>query len=152
MKLNCLNNGLFIFLLLSLLQTSAYAVNVEDTETSFEQYTVHYSVFNSQFIPADIAKIHGLVRANNQVLINVAVEDRSTGQTVKARITGTAKNLIQQSKNLDFKAIEEPNAFYAIAALRHTNEEVFHFYVDVLPEGESQTLSVKFTRKLYIEP
>lgn len=145
---NFLSLLLFSF---ALFITQHLAANVEDTEKEFEKYRVHYSVFNSEFIPANIASIHNLVRAKDQALINIAVEDKATKKTVKAKISGVAKNLIQQTKTLDFKAIEEPDAYYSLAPIRHTNEEIFHFTIQVLPEGESQALEVKFTRKLYTE-
>jgi len=64
---------------------------VQDSFTDIGDHTVNYTVFNSLFVPANIAGIH----------------------------TGTAKNLIQQSKALAFKTIKEPDAQYYIAPLRH---------------------------------
>ncbi len=122
---------------------------VQDSFTDIGDHTVNYTVFNSLFVPANIAGIHNLVRAKDKALINISVINDKTGKTVPAKITGTAKNLIQQSKALAFKTIKEPDAQYYIAPLRHTNEEIIHFAISVTVDG--QTHAIKFTRKLYVE-
>ena len=122
---------------------------VQDDSTDLGDHTVNYTVFNSQFIPADIAAIHQLVRAKDRALINVSVINKQTGKTVSAKVSGVAKNLIQQSKSLTFKTIKEPDAEYYIAPVRHTNEEIFHFILSVTLNGT--THPIKFTRKLYVE-
>ncbi|WP_187409859.1 DUF4426 domain-containing protein [Saccharophagus sp. K07] len=125
----------------------------DDVESSkdFGEFTVHYSTFNSLFIPADIAAVHNLVRAKDQTLINIAVQRNSDSQSVPAKVTGTAKNLMQQLKTIDFKTIEEPGAVYYIGALRHTNEEVFHLDINIVPEGKTEPLKFRLSRKLYTE-
>ncbi len=125
------------------------ATYVADNSTTIGHYTIQYTTFNSLMIQPDIASIHQLVRAKDQALVNVSIIDNRKGETVAAEVSGTAKNLIQQSKTLPFKTIEEPGAVYYIAALRHTNEELFHFTVDLVIDGDPY--QVKFTRKLYIE-
>lgn len=133
---------------------SACAVALADDEQSsknFGRYTVHYSTFNSLFVPADIAKIHKLVRAKDQTLINISVQKNADGKPVPAKVTGTAENLLQQLKTIDFKTIEEPGAVYYIGALRHTNEEIFHLDFAIVPEGENTPLEFRLSRKLYTE-
>src|SRR5688572_28744022 len=125
----------------------------EDLSSSknFGAYTVHYSTFNSLFVPADIAQIHQLVRAKNQTLINIAVQKTADSTAVPAKITGTAKNLLQQVKTIDFKTIEEPGAIYYLGALKHSNEDIFHLDFTIVPDGESIPLQLRLTRKLYTE-
>lgn len=129
----------------------AFANEQESTKV-FGQYTVHYSTFNSLFVPADVAGIHQLVRAKDQTLINIAVQKTADGSPVAAQVSGTAKNLLQQQKNIDFKTIQEQDAVYYIGALRHTNEEIFHLDFTIVPEGETQPLTFRLSRKLYTEP
>jgi len=128
-----------------------FAEESESTKV-FGPYTVHYSTFNSLFVPADIAQIHNLVRAKDQTLINIAVQKTADGTSVAARVSGTATNLLQQQKSIDFKTIQEQDAVYYIGALRHTNEEIFHLDFVILPEGETQPLTFRLSRKLYTEP
>ncbi len=122
---------------------------VADNSTTIGHYTIQYTTFNSLMVQPDISSIHQVVRAQDQALVNLSIGGNRKGETVAAEVSGTAKNLIQQSKTLQFKTIEEPGAVYYIAALRHTNEELFHFTVDLVIEGDPY--QVKFTRKLYIE-
>lgn len=126
--------------------------NEQESTKVFGQYTVHYSTFNSLFVPADVASIHQLVRAKDQTLINIAVQKTADGSPVAAQVSGTAKNLLQQQKNIDFKTIQEQDAVYYIGALRHTNEEIFHLDFTIVPEGEKQPLTFRLSRKLYTEP
>lgn len=116
------------------------------------EYLVHYSTFASLFVPADIAKVHDLVRAKDQSLLNIAVQKKVDGSPVAAQVSGTAKNLMQQVKQISFKTIDEPDAIYYIGAIRHTNEEILHLDLAIVPEGESQPLEFRLTRKLYTEP
>ena len=130
---------------------ATYANEQESTKV-FGLYTVHYSTFNSLFVPADIAKIHQLIRAKDQTLINIAVQKTTDRSPVAAQVSGTAKNLLQQQKNIEFKTIQEQDTVYYIGALRHTNEEIFHLDFTVVPEGETQPLTFRISRKLYTEP
>lgn len=118
----------------------------------FGDYVVHYSTFASLFVPADIAKVHDLVRAKDKSFINIAVQRKADGAPVAAQVTGTAKNLMQQVKNVPFKTIEEPDAVYYIGSIRHTNEETLHLDLTVTPEGAAEPLQFRLTRKLYTEP
>lgn len=121
---------------------------------TFGDYTVHFSVFNSTFITPDVAKAYQLTRGSNRVLVNVSVTKTDAGQTslgLPARVTGTATNLIQQQRVMDFKTISEGDATYYIASVRHTNEETINFAVDMVPEGTQTPLKVNFTRTLYVD-
>ena len=125
-----------------------------ETSKKFGDYTVHFSVFNSTFIPADIAKTYQLIRGENRALINISVTRTADGKTslgLPGRISGLATNLIQQQKSLEFKTINEGDATYYLASLRHTNEEVINFDITITPEGETKAFNVKFTRTLHIQ-
>jgi hypothetical protein len=148
-----MTNFIRLLALVVLTAVTALPALAEDVSSSkiFGAYTVHYSTFNSLFVPAEIAEIHQLVRAKDQALINIAVQKTADGAAVPAKITGTAKNLLQQVKTIDFKTVEEPGAIYYLGALRHSNEEVFHMDFNIVPEGESTPLQLRLTRKLYTE-
>ncbi|MDO6748093.1 DUF4426 domain-containing protein [Gilvimarinus sp. 1_MG-2023] len=129
---------------------------IEQSERSkvFQDHTVHFSVFNSAFVPVDVANIYQISRADNQVLINISVTKTGGDAShlgLPAQVTGTATNLIQQMQTLKFQTINEGKATYFIAPLRHTNEEVFNFAIDVTPEGSEQPLPLKFSRTLYVK-
>lgn len=124
------------------------------TSKTFGEYTVHFSVFNSTLVPEEIAKIYQLTRGSQQVLINISLTKTADGKTslgLPAQVSGTATNLIQQQRALEFKTISEGEATYYLAPLRHTNEEVMNFEIKVQAEAELKPFSVKFSRTLYTE-
>lgn len=146
---------LAITLLMVSLQLAAQTNQAKEVESSqvFGDYRVQFSVFNSTFISPEIAQTYQLTRGNDRVLINISVTNTSDGQInlgLPATVTATATNLLQQQRTLDFKTINEGEATYYIADLRHTHEEDINFSVNVQPNGVAQAFTVRFTRKLYI--
>jgi hypothetical protein len=124
------------------------------TSKTFGEYTVHFSVFNSTLVPEEIAKIYQLTRGSQQVLINVSLTKTADGKTslgLPGKVSGTATNLIQQQRALEFKTISEGEATYYLASLRHTNEEVMNFAIEVQTDAGQVPMVVKFTRTLHTE-
>lgn len=131
--------------------------------TKFDDITVHHSIFSSTSALPKIANQLGLVRGKDYVWINIAVTPNNNTNTAvalgkPARVTGTAKNLMQQVKKLEFKEIRESTATYYIAPLRVTEEEIFHFAFQVTPQfsddatanENAKTYDIKLTKKLYV--
>ncbi len=117
----------------------------------FGDYQVYYSVFNSTFVPPDIASVHGIVRGEDRALINISVIRADGGLGVPAKVSGAATNLLQQSQTLSFQEISEADTTYYIAPVRHLNEEIYNFSIQVQPDGAEQAFDLRFTQKLYIE-
>lgn len=147
-----------LFLAMSFTQTvgatEEEAPLMSPTQHSERGYTVHYSVFNSHFIPADIARAYQLIRGKNHVLVNVVLtQTGKESQTfgLAAKVSGAAKNLMQQRQPLKFQTINEENTTYFLAPLRITNEEVFHFEIQVTPPDNSKPITIKFSKKLYVD-
>lgn len=133
---------------------TARVIEAQERSKVFADYTVHFSVFNSAFVPAEVASAYKITRATDQALINISVTHTGADAThlgLPAKVTGTAKNLIQQLKTLEFQTIREGDATYFIAPLKHTNEEVFNFDIYVTPEGSDRPLHVEFSRTLYVK-
>lgn len=148
----------FLFLMLFMFTSTTFAqINqTKEIQTSqkFGAYTVHYNVFNSKSIPAEVAKVYDLTRSKDIALVNISLTKTENGVTslgLPAKVSVKAVNLMQQVKELEFKEIKEPEATYYIAKFRHTNEEDIRFEVSVVPEGESKPLTLSFTRKLFTE-
>lgn len=144
--------NIVITLLMALGAVATYADDALKNTSSFGEYTIHYSTFNSTFIKPDIAAAYKLTRAKNQTLINLSVTrtiDSKTSFGIAATINGTATNLMQQQRRLKFVEIREKNAVYYIASLPHSNEEVFHFSIEVTPEGSEKSHTLTFNKKLY---
>jgi hypothetical protein len=110
-------------------------------------YTVYHTIFDSTFLQPDIAAAYGVVRGEDLFLVNISVnvDGKNFGQAVNLK--GTATNLLQQQKTLDFKTISEGEATYYIAPLRVTSQDILHFAIDVRPP-EGAPFTVKFSRTL----
>src|SRR4051812_18110118 len=107
------------------------------TSQKFGEYTVHYNVFNSKMVPAQIADTYKLTRGKDSVLLNISLTKTEEGKTtlgIPAKVSAKAINLMQQTKVIEFLEIKEPDATYYLAPFRHTNEEDIRFEVSVLPE------------------
>lgn len=146
--------GLLASLCLSL---TAQAQSGSET---FGDYQVYYSVFNSTFVRADIASTYQLNRARDRALVNVSVtrtggDGSNSGEAsslgLPAEVSGTASNLLQQTQNLEFQEIDEGDATYYIATVRHTDEEMYNFRLQIQPQGAERPFELSFTQKLYVE-
>lgn len=146
-----LTNNIFkvLFVLtLSLGSLNSYAENSKE----FGDYVVHYNAFRSDTISADVAKQYGLARANNRILINIAVLKKvmnTTGTPTKSEITGHASNLTGQLKNLEFKEIKEGTAIYYLAEAKISDGEFLKFDIKVTPEGESRAARLNFNKRFF---
>ena len=144
--------GLFLCCLsLCALSFNSFAQEARELGKPYEEfgeYKVFFSVFNSSFIPAEIAKNYNLIRGSNRALVNIAVLKNGSIYGGKAKLSGQFKNLMQQSRDLDFVEINEQNASYYLAPLRFDNEEVLHFHITVQPEGTETAHSFSFHRKM----
>lgn len=133
---------------------------------TFGDYQVYYSVFNSTFVRADIASTYQLNRARDRALVNVSVirtggdgsnsgEASNNGEAsslgLPAEVSGTASNLLQQTQNLEFREIDEGDATYYIATVRHTDEEMYNFRLQIQPQGAERPFELSFSQKLYVE-
>lgn len=122
------------------------------THQTFGDYRVHFTVFNSTSIPANVAQSYGLVRGSNRALVNVSlvkITDGVPSLGLKAEVTGSAKNLMQQSQTLKFLTIDEGDAVYYLAPFVFNNEEVLHFTVNVQAPDQAAPFQVTFNRTLY---
>ncbi len=138
---------LFI-LILSLISLNSYA----ESSKEFGNYVVHYNAFRSDTISAEVAKQYNLARANNRVLINIAVLEKvmhTTGKPTSSTITGHASNLTGQLKKLKFKEITEGNAIYYLAETKISDGEFLKFDIKILPEGKTTAMRLKFDKRFF---
>jgi len=146
-SINKVYKGLFI-LLLSFCSLTSYAENSKE----FGDYVVHYNAFRSDTISPEVAKQYGLTRANNRVLINIAVLKKvmdTTGQPTKSVVTGSASNLTGQLKQLEFKEITEGNAIYYLADTKISDGEFLKFDIKITPEGETRAARLNFDKRFF---
>jgi hypothetical protein len=144
-------NKLFKVIFLSaiaLFSLSSYAENSKE----FGDYVVHYNAFRSDTISPEVAKQHGLARANNRVLINIALLKKvlnTTGKPTAAKVSGHASNLTGQLKQLEFKEITEGNAIYYLAETKISDGEFLKFDLKIVPEGETRAARLEFNKRFF---
>lgn len=127
----------------------ATAANAEQFKT-IKDIDVHYSAFNSTFLTPTVAREFGLKRNGFNAVINISVLDRyQVGKpSTTATVTGTAKNLIGQSKTLEFTEVKQGDAIYYLAQFPISNEEQFSFKIDI-NAGLKGAGKIEFIQKFY---
>ncbi len=113
----------------------------------FGDFEVHYVVVPSLFLQAEIAQRHGLRRGPGLSVVNVSVLD-ADGKGAVCDIQGVAKNLIEQITALEFLQVREGDAVYYLAELRHADQAVLRFSLDIRPDG-AQPFNLAFQQRLY---
>lgn len=149
--MHTLINNLFKLLFisaLSLVSLNSYAENSKE----FGDYVIHYNAFRSDTISPEVAKQYGLTRANNRVLINIAVLQKvmnTTGKPTSSKVTGHASNLTGQLKKLEFKEITEGNAIYYLANTKISDGEFLKFDIKIIPDGETRAARLRFDKRFF---
>jgi len=142
-----------LFKVLFVLALSLSSLNIyADNSKEFGDYVVHYNAFRSDTISPEVAKQYGLPRANNRVLINIAVLKKvinTTGKPTSSKVTGHASNLTGQLKKLEFKEITEGNAIYYLAETKISDGEFLKFDLKIMPEGETRAARLQFDKRFF---
>lgn len=142
-----------LVLALSVASMQTFADRGEQKQV-FGDYEVHYIGLNSSFLPEEAAEAYDIPRSRSLAYLSISVlkTAKDTVPTpVTAELTGTIKNLIGQSRNIDFREIKETNAVYYVSTFRFDKNEIYRIDLDVTPEGTSRTFDVKFSQKFYQE-
>lgn len=139
-----------ITLMLCLLFASQLS-SADSQFTTFGDYNVLHTVFNSTFLQPEVATAYNLTRGKGQSLLNIAIIKSTDGGNSKglpAKVSGSITNLMQQQRTLEFIEIKEHDAVYYLAPIRvSNNDEVVHFNIEVTHDGK--TYPVTFSKKLY---
>lgn len=150
MKMPDMNMRIGFFVFFSLFSAVVFA----EQKIVDGAYHIHYSVFPSTAISAKVASSYQLRRSSHRALVNITpqfVEGESiTG--VRGKLSGTARNLLSQSTQLEFREFIEGSVVYYVAELPFSNEEHFRFNLTFVPENNSnKTVSLKFEKKFLRE-
>lgn len=119
-------------------------------EEQFElgDHTLYYTLFNSTFVPADIARAYQLKRSKYEWLLNVVVSKNGQHGGVPVKLSGHNANLLGQQKRLEFKEIKETGTVYFLAPIRVSGEDILHFELQVTLPGSTESHTIKFTDKV----
>lgn len=120
---------------------------VAEQKFEFEDWEVHYSVFNSMFLTPEVAEKYGITRARDRAVITISVLDPES-KSVAVDLTGSYKNQLSQEYKLKFTKIDE-TAVYFVSTLRFTDREILRFsVVAALPQGNRE---MSFQQKMYVD-
>ncbi|ODP96057.1 MULTISPECIES: DUF4426 domain-containing protein [Salinivibrio] len=133
---------------LSLFSLSAWSGQYKEVG----ELEVHYNTISTTFLTPEIAKQYDITRSGYRGLVNIAVLDKmQLGKpAVSATLTGSVKNLVGNSRELDFKEIREGEAIYYIATFAADDEETYQFHIELNAQGNrSATLDYRY--KFYVD-
>lgn len=122
----------------------------------FGDYEVHYMGLSSSFLTPEVAKIYDIPRSRSMGFLNISVLQKTKGGQVPAaldaELKGSIRNLIGQSRELEFRRIREGQAIYYISTFRFDDGDMYNFDIDVVPSNARQkTFDVKFSQRFYEE-
>ncbi|MEW6992329.1 DUF4426 domain-containing protein [Colwelliaceae bacterium 6441] len=133
-----------------MLVATSFMAHAENMKT-MGSMNIHYIALNATFLTPKIAKQYNIERSRYNGLINISVLDNSIKSTPakSVSITGTAKNLAGQNKNIEFIEVKEGSAIYYLAQVSYRNEETIRFDLNISDGQESHNL--KFSQKFYVD-
>ena len=129
-----------------------------DQPIQWQGYDIHYTTLSSRLIPAEVAKLHGIIRADNRMVTNIAIRqtsetsdetDDEKGEPVTANIHGTVTNLLNQQSVLDFTEVLEPNAIYYLANQLVDERDTLRYSISIQPQSSEATYLLEFGRDYY---
>jgi hypothetical protein len=113
----------------------------------FGEVTVFYNSVKSTLIPEQVASLHGIVRAENRALINVAIKKNDI--PVPASVSGISTNLINQTSKLAFMEVQEQPAIYYLANPIVGKNETLRFTINIEVENHSEPILLSFEQAYY---
>lgn len=119
---------------------------------NFGEFQVHYSVFPSTFLSAEVAQANNLNRSKGIGIVNIAImrEGENGGlQPVSGQVEGKVLNDIQQARFLGFRRIQEGEAVYFIAEYQYRSAELMTFQITARPTGSGDDLPIRFAHTLF---
>ena len=140
---------------LTLLSSLSFAVDRGEQKQVFGDYEVHYIGLNTTFLSPEVARAYGITRSRALGYMSISILKKGQAGELAKPITGSVegqlRNLIGQSKTLEFKEIKESNAVYYITTFRFDDEDMYNINLQVTPQGQSRTFDVKFSQRFYEE-
>lgn len=111
-------------------------------------YEAHYALVPTTMLGAHLATDYDISRAPDRALLTISILDTG-GTAVRARISGVVRDLLGQERRLDLREVVEGDAIYYLTGIRHDDEDVLRFDIDVTtPDGRTHALD--FQQKVYL--
>jgi len=113
---------------------------------------VHHSVVPTTMLAPEVATRNGITRSASRALLNVAVQRRGEEplpQAISARVQASARNLTGQRQTIALREVREGEAIYYLGEVRVQHEETLDFEIEVLTEGSSAPIAVRFSQQFF---
>ena len=89
------------------------------------------------------------MRSKFNSFVNISVLDSDDKKAQNVSVTGTARNLLGNTKKLSFKKVVDGEAIYYLAVFSHANKESFRFEINIQQGNETQIL--KLQQLMYVD-
>lgn len=122
----------------------------------FGEYEVHYIGLSSSFLTPEVAKIYDIPRSRALGFLNISVLQKTANDelpaALNATVSGKIRNLIGQSRDIEFRRVQEGKAIYYLSTFRFDDGDMYNFDLDVVPSNAQQkNFDVKFSQRFYAE-
>ncbi len=122
----------------------------------FGEYEVHYMGLSSSFLTPEVAKIYDIPRSRALGFLNISVLQKTANDelpaALNATVSGKIRNLIGQSRDIEFRRVQEGKAIYYISTFRFDDGDMYNFDLDIVPSNAKQkNFDVKFSQRFYEE-
>lgn len=117
----------------------------------FGDLLVYRTVFNSSYLPPEVASNVGLERGPTHGVVNIAVQ-RQTPEgrvPVDAIVEGNVRNVLEQRQDLDFIRVQEEESIYFVANYTAAQRGVLRFEVTVQAEEGAPEHTMNFMQEFH---
>ena len=157
--LKCKSTSLFtrsIFLFSTLVLGLFSMQSSAEQKQVFGEYEVHYMGLSSSFLTPEVAKIYDIPRSRALGFLNISVLQKTANDelpaALNATVSGKIRNLIGQSRDIEFRRVQEGKAIYYLSTFRFDDGDMYNFDLDVVPSNAQQkNFDVKFSQRFYAE-
>lgn len=116
-------------------------------------YELHYIVFNSTMLHADIARQYNLTRGGRNAIVNLSVlqqQPNGVATPVEAEVRVRVRDLLGQARQLPLDVVREQNAIYHLGNVKFLDREILWFDIEVEIPGE-RDYEFSFSQELWEE-
>ncbi len=115
-------------------------------------YDIHYMALDSTFLTPEIARFYDIKRSKYTGLVNITVKNMKTEghPAVAVQIQGTANNLLDARRTLNFREIREGQSIYYIAEVPFRDDQTINFNIAIRHKKDLNTV-LKFKQKFFID-
>lgn len=138
-----------------LFAATTQASSTGEQKQIFGEYEVHYMGLTTSFLSEDVAAAVGIKRSRSLGYLSISILHQAKGAPmaipVTGKVTGTIRNLVGQTRELEFKEIKEQDGIYYITTFNFDDEDMYSFNLKAQPTNHQRAYDVKFSQRFYQE-